>query len=97
MDEISRALPELLWLKKLEMKGNTVKLSGQAFNTNAVASFVDNLDRVPEFKEPYLRETKRNGQVYDFSIEFEFHVVPDNAARAAGTQEAASASAPSGG
>jgi type IV pilus assembly protein PilN len=70
MDSISRALPELLWLNRLEMSSNSVKLTGRAFNTNAVASFIENLDRVPEFHEPELFDTKREGEVYSFSLQF---------------------------
>ena len=72
MDAISRALPELLWLNRLEMTRNTVRIQGRAFNTNAVASLLENLDRVPEFREPELLETKREGQVYSFSLQFAY-------------------------
>lgn len=92
MDEISRALPELLWLSNLRLQGNQVTLQGQAFNTNAVASFTDNLDRVPEFLEPNFRETKLNGEVYDFSLAFEFQVAPPE-----GVVEAEDAAAPAAG
>lgn len=73
MDQVSRALPELLWLDQMSMAGNGISLTGQAFNTNAVAAFIDNLDRVPDFEEPILRETRQAGAVYTFNITFGFN------------------------
>lgn len=76
MDEISKALPELLWLETLNQTGNNVSLTGRAFNANAVANFVENLDHVPEFQEPVLRDTREAGQVYTFTILFNFNITP---------------------
>jgi type IV pilus assembly protein PilN len=76
MDQISRALPELLWLTRMQVQGETITLQGQAFNTNAVANFIENLDRVPEFQEPILRETTRSGPVYNFSLTYRFTYAP---------------------
>lgn len=76
MDEISKALPELLWLDQKRVAGTNVTLSGRAFNTNAVANFLENLDRVPEFQEPVLRDTTQNGQIYTFTISFNFQPIP---------------------
>lgn len=78
MDEISKALPELLWLDTLTQAGNNVTLTGRAFNPNAVANFVENLDEVPEFQEPVLRDTRETGQVYTFTILFNFSVTPSH-------------------
>jgi type IV pilus assembly protein PilN len=70
MDQVSRALPELLWLDRMQVTGATITLTGQAFNTNAVANFIENLDKVPEFQEPILRDTRQSAQVYTFVINF---------------------------
>lgn len=74
MDEVSRSLPELLWLATMEFRGQTVDLAGTAFNTNAIASFIENLGKVPEFKEPDPRDLQRGGrgQSYNFRISFSF-------------------------
>jgi type IV pilus assembly protein PilN len=76
MDEISRALPDLLWLRTLSVKGSTVEITGSAFNTNQVAAFLENLGKVPEFQEPVLKETVRQAgqgqETYTFSINFNF-------------------------
>ncbi len=77
MDKISRALPELLWLTKMEARGNLIALSGEAYNTNAVALFIENLDRVSEFQEPVTRDvSRRRGTAYNFVVEFTFTHTP---------------------
>lgn len=77
MDEISRALPELLWLDRMTVSGQAITLSGRAFNTNAVANFLENLDRVPEFQEPVLQDASQAGQAYSFVIRFSYTHVSD--------------------
>jgi len=72
MDQVSRALPELLWLDRMSLRGHTVTLSGHAFNTAAVANFIDNLDAVPEFAEPVLKDTRQQRGVYSFTIIFNY-------------------------
>lgn len=72
MDHVSRALPELMWLTKMDVGPTTITISGEAFNTNAVANFIENLDRVPEFQEPILRDTQQRGQIYTFVIAFNY-------------------------
>ena len=73
MDYISRALPELLWLDSMMMKPDSITVEGRAFNTNAVANFIDNLDKVPEFDEPTLKTTDlQQGGIYKFRIDFNY-------------------------
>jgi type IV pilus assembly protein PilN len=73
MDDISRALPELLWLDRLKMSSSNIELEGRAFNTNAVANFIENLDKMPNFEEPTLRSTEEQvGGVYHFTLDFNY-------------------------
>lgn len=88
MDQVSRALPQLLWLDRMDVSGTRVSITGQAFNTNAVANFIENLDKVPEFGEPVLKDTTQRGEVYTFAIDFPFTV-----ARTQAAEETASVSA----
>ena len=77
MDDISRGLPELLWLDRMQMDPGTIEIEGRAFNTNAVASFIENLDKVPEFEEPLLKDTQEQaGGVYKFVIDFSYSFAP---------------------
>lgn len=72
MDAVSRGLPELLWLDRMEVKQSQIQLTGRAFNVNAVSNFIENLDKVPEFQEPRLRITEESGDVYQFTILVEY-------------------------
>ena len=75
MDRVSRALPDLVWLKSMNVRGKRVNLSGQALNTNAIATFIENLSLVPEFKEPDTRNVRRAKQnTYTFQINFRFEL-----------------------
>jgi len=91
MDSISRALPELLWLDRMDMNANSIRLDGRAFNANAVATFVENLDKVPEFQEPILQDlNQQTGGVYSFAVQFNysFATLADDAAEATATDAA---------
>lgn len=73
MDYVSRALPELLWLDRMKMTADSIEVEGRAFNTNAVANFIENLDKVPEFDEPTLKSTEeQTGGIYKFLINFNY-------------------------
>lgn len=101
MDHISRALPELLWLDRMVMDDATITVDGRAFNTNAVANFIENLDKVPEFEEPTLKDTQEQaGGVYKFVVEFKYSFAPlaeEAGGTADGTAPAAAATAPTSG
>ncbi|HVR98908.1 MAG TPA: PilN domain-containing protein [Thermoanaerobaculia bacterium] len=95
MDYVSRALPELLWLDRMKMTASTIEIEGRAFNTNAVANFIENLDKVPEFEEPTLRDTTvQAGGVYKFVINFSYSFAPPAAPTTAAGAEGAPAGAP---
>jgi len=98
MDQISNALPELLWLDNLTLQAGNIELRGKAFNTNQIAAFIENLGKVPEFQEPRLRDTSKQGPVYSFAITFNFSVAEPPAAEqpAAGEAPAAAAAPPAG-
>lgn len=77
MDDISHALPELLWLDSMKMGPGTIELDGRAFNTNAVANFIENLDKMPEFEEPTLKDaTEQTGGIYKFQVNFNYNFAP---------------------
>lgn len=45
LDEISKALPDFVWLTRMTQTGGTVTIAGEASNNNAVADFLANLQR----------------------------------------------------
>jgi len=69
MDEISRALPDLLWLDSMTVKGKVVTVKGQAMDENAVANYISNLDSSPFFQEPSLVDLKLgNRGLYSYTL-----------------------------
>ncbi len=95
MDRVSRALPDLVWLKTMNFRGRTVDLVGTAFNTNAIASFIENLDKVPEFREPDTKDISRGrgGSSYNFRISFRFNPQAQQPAKAEEEEDAAAGTA----
>jgi type IV pilus assembly protein PilN len=61
MDEISRALPDLVWLTELTVAGNQVTLKGRTLSPNAVATYLENIKKSPFFAEPVFRNLGREG------------------------------------
>lgn len=83
MDAVSRALPELLWLDQMDVSPSTLRISGRAFNVNSISNFIENLDRVPEFKEPRLGPVREQGEVYQYTITVEYSLAEPQADEAA--------------
>ncbi len=79
MDQISRDLPDLVWLDRMEIAGGTITLAGRGLNPNAVALFVENIKNDPYFEEPQvgtLQQVSSNPVVYSFDMNFAFSYTP---------------------
>ncbi len=76
MDEVSRALPELVWLTELQLSGNAITLTGQAMDENAVANYYSNLDSSPFFEEPVVKNLARRGEDFAFTLTAVFTYEP---------------------
>jgi type IV pilus assembly protein PilN len=61
MDEISKALPDLVWLNVVEVSGNTVLMRGKTLSPNAVATYLINLKKSPFFAEPVFKLLGQDG------------------------------------
>ena len=88
MDQISRDLPDLVWLDKMQVAGGSISLSGRGLNPNAVANFVENIKNDPYFEEPALSNlTEVTGKtlVYSFDMDFRFTYTPKTPGAAPGT------------
>jgi type IV pilus assembly protein PilN len=55
MDEISRALPDLVWLSDMAVVSGQITLKGKTLSPNAVATYLENLKKSPFFAEPVFR------------------------------------------
>ena len=89
MDQISKDLPDLVWLDRLNMSGGVITIEGRGLNPNAIANFVENIKSDPFFEEPDLSSvtgtaTSTTTNVYTFSMSFKFTYAPKGEAGAAG-------------
>jgi len=76
MDEVSRALPELVWLTQLKLTGNNIILVGEAMDENAIANYYSNLDSSPFFEEPVVKNLARKGDDFAFTLTAVFTYEP---------------------
>ncbi len=58
LDEIQKALPDFVWLTKMDQAGATLKITGEASNNNAIADFLNNLQRAGDGCDPGSVEGK---------------------------------------
>ena len=76
MDEVSNSLPDLVWVESMEYKGNSISVSGKAFNPPAVGNFFTNLKKVPSFQEPVLvglnAANVGGASLYNYRLSFVF-------------------------
>jgi type IV pilus assembly protein PilN len=61
MDEISKALPDLVWLTNLDLANNQITMKGKTLSPNAVATYLENLKKSPFFAEPVFKSLGRDG------------------------------------
>jgi type IV pilus assembly protein PilN len=77
MDEVSRSLPDLVWLTRMTLKGNTLTLTGVAMDENAVANYIANLYSSPFFQEPALKRMARSKEdTFSFTLSLTFTYAP---------------------
>ena len=83
MDQISRDLPDLVWLDRMTITGQAVSLNGRGLNPNAIANFIDNVKRDPYFEEPTVSAVTQASVVplvYTFDMAFKFTWSPKGTA-----------------
>ena len=91
MDQISKDLPDLVWLDKLNMSGGVISIDGRGLNPNAIANFVENIKTDQFFEEPDLRSVTGmavaagGAPVYSFNMSFKFTYAPKNEPGSEGT------------
>jgi type IV pilus assembly protein PilN len=82
MDQISRDLPDLVWLDSMEINAGRVSLAGRGLNPNAIALFIENVKNDPYFEEPQVgavAQVQVNPLVYGFDMNFAFTYTPKTA------------------
>jgi Tfp pilus assembly protein PilN len=72
MDELSRNLPDWVWLDEVGYDSKNVQIRGNALSNNLVADFIANLENSPYFESVNLisstQKTARNDQYLEFSM-----------------------------
>ena len=61
MDEISHALPDLVWLTNIDYSGDQITMKGKTLSPNAVATYLENLKKSPFFAEPVFKSLGQDG------------------------------------
>lgn len=91
MDQISRDLPDLVWLDRMEIDKGRITLTGRGLNPNAIALFVENVKNDAYFEEPQLgtmAQVSTSPVVYSFDMSFGFTYTPKGTAPASTTTDA---------
>ena len=68
LDEISKALPDLVWLTALDENGGNVKFTGESNGLTAVAAFLEALGRSGWFPAVDLVSAKETDTIYTFNL-----------------------------
>jgi len=83
MDQVSRDLPDLVWLDSMDIAGGRISLNGRGLNPNAIALFIENIKRDPYFEEPSVGTVAKVSDtpvVYGFDMNFAFTYAPKSTA-----------------
>ncbi len=79
LDEISKALPERLWLTEMTQKGDDFVIIGMTTSLTGLSDFVANLEASSWFKKPIdivdsqVTTDAKTGDIYKFSIKATFY------------------------
>ena len=72
MDELSKTLPEWVWLNEVSFDSKNVRIQGNALSNNLIADFIANLESNLYFESVNLiastQKTSRNDQYLEFSL-----------------------------
>lgn len=79
LDEISKAVPERLWLTELTEKGDDIVLVGMTTSFSGLSDFVANLETSAWFKKPVdivdsqVMTDAKTGDIFKFSVKAVFN------------------------
>jgi type IV pilus assembly protein PilN len=72
LDEISKSLPDFVWLLTLDQSATSVKLGGESSSLTAVADFIAALQRSGWFPSVELISSQEQGGTVAFSLDTKF-------------------------
>jgi type IV pilus assembly protein PilN len=79
LDEISRSLPERLWLTELSQKGQEITLAGMTTSMTGLSDLIAGLESSSWFKKPVdiidsqVASDPKSGDLVKFSVKATFH------------------------
>jgi type IV pilus assembly protein PilN len=94
LDEISKALPDFVWLQNMDQLGAAVKFTGQSNSLAAVADFISNLQKTTWFPRVELDSSTEANSVVTFQLSSTFENPEIAAKQRAAAAAAAAAPAP---
>jgi len=82
MNELSKNIPDWIWLKETTYSKQTVSIKGAALSNNLISDFLRNLENCPYFTNVNFNSSTqrkvKNTQYFDFSLTAKY-VVPSDA------------------
>jgi type IV pilus assembly protein PilN len=82
MDELSRKLPDWVWLTEVSSQGQMIQIKGNALSNNLIADYIYNLESSPHLINVNLisstQKSGRNAQFLEFSLTLNY-VLPEAA------------------
>lgn len=100
MDQVSKDLPDLVWIDAMDISGGRIALTGRGLNPNAIALFIENIKRDPYFEEPAVgtvTQVSASPLVYSFDMNFAFTYAPKTPEPPPAGAPATTTTAPGGG
>jgi type IV pilus assembly protein PilN len=77
LDELSRYLPDRVWLVSLTQKGDSFDLEGRATTNFEIVDYVNNLKSSSYISDITLLESRQTAEggllIYNFKLNFKFH------------------------
>lgn len=74
LDEISRSIPNGVWISSMNSSGGSISIDGYAFTNTEVVAYVDNLKNSKAFTNISLQESKQTEiekiSLYNFKLTF---------------------------
>ncbi len=92
MDQLSRDLPEWVWLSEITFDNMNVQIRGNAISNNLIADYISNLEKSSVFRNVNLiastQRTVGNDQFLEFSLTANCVIQPEPKPAEAAPQEA---------
>lgn len=72
LDEVSKSLPDYVWLTNLDQTGNVIRFTGQSNGLTSVADFISGLERSGWFPNVDLAASTEDKNIVTYSLQAQF-------------------------